>query len=171
MTRSRIRLFLTVFLVVFLGGVGVAGASALWSQQATVQAAVRTGVWLSPNFLWEPEIKVIDGGGLLYQDATFTWTAPPGASGTTRYYVDFTAISRPRPSVRERPENPITEPSMKVQTTRPTLLTSERFRVQFQAEVGSGGNAVRSAPVCRIYTMRGNFAGGGIEELGKTECP
>lgn len=171
MTRSTWRVFMTVFLMVFLGGVGVAGASALWSQQATVQTMVRTGVWLSPNFLWEPDIKVFDRGGLLYQDATFTWTAPPGASGTTRYYVDFTAISRPRPSVRERPDNPITGTSMNVQTTRPTLLTSERFRVQFQAEVGSGVDAVRSAPVCRIYTMRGNLVGGGIEELGKAECP
>lgn len=34
-----------VFLAVFLGGMGVSGASALWSQQATTSAGLSTGHW------------------------------------------------------------------------------------------------------------------------------
>lgn len=34
-----------VFLTVFLGGMGITGASALWSQQATASAGVATGHW------------------------------------------------------------------------------------------------------------------------------
>lgn len=45
MTRSPWRTFLTVFLLVFLGGLGVSGAAALWSMQTNVTAQVATGTW------------------------------------------------------------------------------------------------------------------------------
>lgn len=46
MIRSRWRLFLSVFLVVFLGGVGVSGAAALWSQNGLIKAQITTGTWI-----------------------------------------------------------------------------------------------------------------------------
>lgn len=50
MTRSRWRVFLTVFLVVFLGGFGVSGAAALWSVKVNATASVTTGTWFSEGF-------------------------------------------------------------------------------------------------------------------------
>lgn len=43
--RRHLRLFLSVFLIVFLGGLGTSGAAALWSQSATVETTVQTGTW------------------------------------------------------------------------------------------------------------------------------
>lgn len=45
MNARDLRVGVVVFLAVFLGGLGLAGASALWSQQSTVTATVTTGVW------------------------------------------------------------------------------------------------------------------------------
>jgi hypothetical protein len=169
MNRSRWRVFLTVFLVIFLGGFGISGAAALWSLKTNVTAQISTGTWFSPGFTWEPTITVIDRGTTplgWWQNATFTWTAPQGAPGTARFYVDFTPTVS-NPSVRERPANPISALTMNVQTSRPQAWSSESFRVRFQAEV----DGVRSAPVCRTFTLRGNLRGGGIEELQPASCP
>jgi hypothetical protein len=60
MTRSRWRMFLTVFLVVFMGGLGVTGASALWSLETNVAATVRTGTWVrETGWTWKTEITVV----------------------------------------------------------------------------------------------------------------
>ncbi|MEW1979583.1 hypothetical protein AB0333_01465 [Citricoccus sp. NPDC079358] len=45
MTRRMWRVAVAVFLTVFLGGLGVAGAAALWSLSGTVSSQVTTGTW------------------------------------------------------------------------------------------------------------------------------
>lgn len=46
MTKNRLRTFLVVFLTVLLGGLGVSGAAALWSQSGAVKTTVATGSWV-----------------------------------------------------------------------------------------------------------------------------
>lgn len=46
------RAAVVVFLVVFLGGMGLTGASALWSQQSTAAARVATGHWKATTPGW-----------------------------------------------------------------------------------------------------------------------
>lgn len=59
MTRSLRRMFMTMFLVVFLGGLGVSGAHALWSQTGKVQATIMTGTWTSgPQSDWSHPLSV-----------------------------------------------------------------------------------------------------------------
>ncbi|MDI3329717.1 MAG: hypothetical protein QJR09_03135 [Micrococcus sp.] len=85
MTRSLWRTFLTVFLVVFLGGLGVSGAAALWSVQATLTAAVPTGTWAAPpseapepGRPWTPCLRatVLDKNNSVL--IRLEWTAPDG---------------------------------------------------------------------------------------------
>jgi hypothetical protein len=157
MNRSRWRVFLTVFLVVFLGGLGVSGASALWSLRTNVAATVQTGSWFSEGFQWDPQLRYINrgtSGGLSgwYQDGTFDWVAPIGSESAT-YYVSFTPISSVAPELRTSIPNPLSKASLQFQTTRPWgLANPEAFRVRFQAKVGN----VRSAPVCYTYTLYSN---------------
>lgn len=46
MTTNSLRTFLVVFLTVLLGGLGVSGAAALWSQSGAVKTTVTTGAWV-----------------------------------------------------------------------------------------------------------------------------
>ncbi|MFC0249967.1 hypothetical protein ACFFIO_15775 [Citricoccus parietis] len=58
-SRRTWRTAVVLFLVVFLGGLGLTGASALWSQQGTVQATVSTGSWCStPEEKWELPMRI-----------------------------------------------------------------------------------------------------------------
>jgi hypothetical protein len=116
MTRSRKRLFLTVFLVVFLGGLGVSGASALWSMQTHATVQVATGTWgVSPaptptppasptptptptptipvptNQPWQwtsdPALEVVQVSKGSPVTVTLRWAAPVGQT-VTQYVVD-----------------------------------------------------------------------------------
>lgn len=52
------RAAVVTFLVVFLGGLGVSGASALWSQTATATAGITTGYWKSNGPGWKMPLDV-----------------------------------------------------------------------------------------------------------------
>lgn len=52
------RAALVVFLVVFLGGMGLTGASALWSQQGTAVSRVATGHWKATTPGWTVPLEV-----------------------------------------------------------------------------------------------------------------
>ena len=88
MTRNRLRTFLVVFLTVLLGGLGVSGAAALWSQSGAVKTTVTTGSWVDytrPG--WSLPITVnaqrMDYSVLLGRyDFRFTWS-PEKAPDTT----------------------------------------------------------------------------------------
>ena len=86
------RAAVVLFLVIFLG---LTGASALWSQQGTVQATVATGTWSDgPTKGWRHPLNVsarwngVDRHGNV--DVRISWspaTASP-SDGKTRYTID-----------------------------------------------------------------------------------
>ncbi|REE03718.1 hypothetical protein [Citricoccus muralis] len=102
-SRRTWRTAAVVFLTVFLGGLCLAGANALWSQQGTVQATVTTGTWGPQDIDWTPDVLATD----IRKDngsATFTlmWKQP-AAKGTWSYSVsveDATSVvvSRTQPA-------------------------------------------------------------------------
>ncbi|WMY78005.1 hypothetical protein [Citricoccus sp. I39-566] len=90
--RRTWRAAVVLFLVVFLGGLGLTSAGALWSQQGTVQATVSTGRWTDkpqPGWSWSPEVttsvKKVHGRQYLH----FDWEAPTSDARGTRYWVTF----------------------------------------------------------------------------------
>lgn len=74
--RRYLRLFLAVFLVVFLGGLGTSAAAALWSQSATTVATVQTGTWAVRTEGWPMPLSVTitSDPGQTSRQLTITWT-------------------------------------------------------------------------------------------------
>jgi hypothetical protein len=153
MNRSRWRMFLTVFLVIFMGGLGVTGASALWSLKTNVTATVQTGSWFSEGFQWDPQLVFTDRGlsfGRTRQLGRFTWTPPLDAGTGVKYEVTFTPTSEVKPELKSSISNPLSTASLDFETTRPLLFFDpETFRVRVRAIVGT----MKSAPACYTLTL------------------
>lgn len=92
------RLFLTVFLVVFLGGLGVPGAQALWSQSATTVATVQTGTWISEGWAMPMDVQVTQvASGTNSRKFSFSWSPknPEDAHPDTTYLPAASALTVP----------------------------------------------------------------------------
>lgn len=92
--RTR-RAAVVLFLVVFLGGLGLSGASAVWSQQGAVQATVTTGSWSDvPQKDWDHPLNVLASlTGVDEQDnvtVRIGWSPakPAPNDESTRYTID-----------------------------------------------------------------------------------
>lgn len=98
-SRRTLRAAVVVFLVVFLGGLGTAGASALWSQHGSVQTTVTTGTWGQP---WKWDLTLLEGDKVKGEGVVvLAWTPP--AEGDVVVTVDGAArvdmLSRDRAEV------------------------------------------------------------------------
>ncbi|GAA1672306.1 hypothetical protein GCM10010977_17580 [Citricoccus zhacaiensis] len=102
-SRRTWRASVAVFLVVFLGGLGVSGASALWSQQASAKTTVATGTWVKEG--WSMPLNVDahlqDFDTLLVvaeYDFRFTWNPRQAeyAQLPLRYEIALTPVRNGR---------------------------------------------------------------------------
>jgi hypothetical protein len=105
MNRSPWRMFWTVFLMIFVGGLGISSAAALWSMQTSVNVQVATGTWGSSptptptptttptptNQPWQwtsdPALEVVQVSKGSPVSVTLRWAAPAGQT-VTRYVVE-----------------------------------------------------------------------------------
>lgn len=93
-SRRHVRLFLAVFLVVFLSGLGVSGAWALWSQSATTVATVKTDTWVDytrPGFSLPLTVEAHTSGGSGGWDLVAQWSRDiqDGARVTYRGSLEY----------------------------------------------------------------------------------
>jgi hypothetical protein len=79
--RRTWRTAVVVFLTVFLGGLGLAGAAALWSQSGAVSATVTTGTW-GPDGEGGSGTPATDGTQPIGLDRRLAYSEP---SGSFRY--------------------------------------------------------------------------------------
>lgn len=99
--RRTWRAAVVLFLVVFLGGLGVTGASALWSGHGTVQAKVTTGTWtdtLQPGWTWNPAVQVKDSNRGPHHRVVLGWTPP--TTGAATYSLALTGDHRPQNALK-----------------------------------------------------------------------
>ncbi|MEO9247773.1 hypothetical protein ABDK96_08785 [Citricoccus nitrophenolicus] len=94
-SRRTWRAAVVLFLVVFLGGLGLTSASALWSQQGTVQATVTTGSWNDvPQKGWRHPLNVyarlngVDRHGNVGVRISWSPANPSPNDAKTRYTID-----------------------------------------------------------------------------------
>lgn len=94
-SRRTWRAAVVLFLVVFLGGLGLTGASALWSQQGTVQATVTTGTWSDgPTKGWRHPLNVsakwngVDRHGNVGVRISWSPATASPSDGKTLYTID-----------------------------------------------------------------------------------
>ncbi|MEV4901938.1 hypothetical protein AB0K08_11410 [Citricoccus sp. NPDC055426] len=106
-SRRSWRAAVVLFLVVFLGGLGVVSANALWSQQGSVQATVTTGTWgpdpsptptptpqptepVTPPAPWDWGLTLLEGDKVKGEGVVIlAWTPP--AEGRVTVTVDGAA--------------------------------------------------------------------------------
>ena len=94
-TRRTWRAAVVLFLVVFLGGLGLTGASALWSQQGAVQTTVTTGSWSDvPQEGWGHPLNVyarlngVDWHGNVGVRISWSPATASPSDAKTRYTID-----------------------------------------------------------------------------------
>ncbi|NUL46987.1 hypothetical protein F7P69_17530 [Cellulosimicrobium funkei] len=90
--RRTWRAAVAVFLGVFLGGLSVSGATALWSQNAEVTTSVTTGTWTTapaPGWEWTPEITATVEQVEGRQTIRLDWTAPEYTGPHVTYRTTF----------------------------------------------------------------------------------
>jgi hypothetical protein len=105
MNRSRWRMFLTVFLVVFFGGIGISGATALWSLQTKVTGVVETATWgRETGWPWKTDVAVVrvEQQGERYVRITSA-VAPDSTLGSTTTYQATISGTKGFPTERSGP--------------------------------------------------------------------
>jgi hypothetical protein len=151
MTRRNLRTFLVVFLTVLCAGVGLSGAAAVWSQNATLTTTVATGTWVdytrpgwSMPLTTSAALTDYNGGRYTFR---FSWAPvdPPDTSGTVEYRVNLEAMDHGR----VLSTTPVTVPDR----TRNVSLSVQRtlFRdADFRLTITPVINGVAGQPTVKI---------------------
>lgn len=149
------RAAVVVFLSVLLGGLGLSGAAALWSQQSTATVSVGTGTWTDysqPGFSLPLTMatRLTNTSGISQRTHEITW-APAGTPNLQGLNVTYRVQATETGSLRLRsPSTPLLYEGpnrvTSLTTTRPTwLLPPESIRVTITPIV----NGVAGAPTVK----------------------
>jgi hypothetical protein len=159
MMGSKWRIFLTAFLVVFLGGMGVSGAAALWSQSGVIKARVTTGTWIDysrPNYSMPLKVEVVERSPLvplrIVRRVQMSWELQEKADtipSKITYVVDAKRIDDLRIVDNSLPQT-VTGTSVSFVTTTPVWpLPSESIEILITPYV----NNVAGTPTRKILTI------------------
>lgn len=161
------RAAVVVFLTVFLGGLGVSGAAALWSHSGTVAATVTTGTWVDytrPGFDMPLTVTATDYDPGIRRGVRLSYAhraVDLPADARVTYQVTAREVHR----LKVRKGLPYEGPSTTVhfETSIPTLLTgTEHVEITVTPIVTSPAGPVAGTPTVKYVSVdiRGNVAVG-----------